>query len=140
MAPSEVSAHAVVAGILIDQNKMLLCRRSDDRTWFPGVWDLPGGHIEPGESAVAALVRELREETGVIVEAPTDDCHFRLSTDEFDMQVWVVTDWTGDPTNACPEEHDEIAWFTEARAADLDLADSSYPSLISEAFINSKGR
>ena len=68
------------------------------------------------------------------VRAPAHDCHFRLSTNDFDMQAWIITDWTGDPTNASPDEHDEIAWFSESRARTLDLAHSSYPSMISEVF------
>lgn len=74
------------------------------------------------------------EEIGVNVPAPADDCHFRLSTNDFDMRAWVITDWTGDPTNASPDEHDEIAWFSEPQAKSLGLAHSSYLSLISEVF------
>ncbi len=39
--------------------------RSPERRWFPDVWDLPGGHVEPGEDERTALRRELREEVGV---------------------------------------------------------------------------
>lgn len=41
------------------QGKLLWCRHRDRQTW-----EIPGGHIEPGESAIEAAVRELQEETG----------------------------------------------------------------------------
>jgi 8-oxo-dGTP pyrophosphatase MutT (NUDIX family) len=78
-------------------------------------------------------VRELGEELGVDVRAPTGDCHFRVSTEDFDMQVWVIAEWTGNPTNEAPDEHDEISWFSASSAIGLHLAHSSYPSLIAEA-------
>jgi 8-oxo-dGTP diphosphatase len=133
MSMSDSTFHAVAAGILVFNGEVLLCRRSPERAWYPGVWDLPGGHIEPRESPQAALVRELREEIGVDVRVPSGDCDFRLSTDDFDMQVWVIFEWIGDPTNESPDEHDEISWFSEPLALGLDLAHSSYQSLISEA-------
>jgi 8-oxo-dGTP diphosphatase len=52
----------VVAGLLVVGNTVLLCHRSANRRWYPNVWDLPGGHVEHGESPAAALVRELKEE------------------------------------------------------------------------------
>jgi 8-oxo-dGTP diphosphatase len=132
MATSDYTVHAVAAGILVRCGEVLLCRRSLERAWYPGVWDLPGGHIELAESPQEALVRELREEIGVTVRVPGNDCHFRLSTEDFDMQVWVITEWVGDPTNKSPHEHDEISWFSESSARRLELAHSRYPSVISE--------
>ncbi len=60
-----MSAHHVVAGVLVRGDTVLMCHRSPHRRWYPGVRDLPGGHVEPGEDEPAALARELREELGV---------------------------------------------------------------------------
>ena len=46
------------------QGRVLLVRRSDEE----GLWGFPGGAMEPGESAASAAVREVREETGLVVE------------------------------------------------------------------------
>ena len=42
-----------------------MARRSGDRKFYPGVWDIIGGHCEGGEAPADALVRELEEEIGV---------------------------------------------------------------------------
>jgi 8-oxo-dGTP pyrophosphatase MutT (NUDIX family) len=55
-----MSAHAAVTNAAGD---LLLCRRADDDQW-----SIPGGIIEPGEQPADAVVRECREEAGVIVE------------------------------------------------------------------------
>jgi 8-oxo-dGTP pyrophosphatase MutT (NUDIX family) len=44
---------------------VLLGRREAGRAFYPGVWDVLGGHLEPGETSEQALARELREEVGV---------------------------------------------------------------------------
>ena len=48
----------VVAALLRDGNRVLLCHRSPQRRWYPDVWDLPGGHVERRELPGAALARE----------------------------------------------------------------------------------
>jgi 8-oxo-dGTP diphosphatase len=55
----------VVGAIIQDPaGRVFTQRRSADRRLFPGCWDLVGGHVEPGEDLLAALDREVAEETG----------------------------------------------------------------------------
>lgn len=53
--------HVLSRGLIPDKNKILLCKTLDLKKQF---YYLPGGHIEQGESAYNALLRELKEETG----------------------------------------------------------------------------
>jgi mutator protein MutT len=54
----------VVAAIIRDNDKILISQRSDN-VHLPGLWEFPGGKVEPDESLQAALEREIREELGV---------------------------------------------------------------------------
>jgi hypothetical protein len=57
----DIDLHHVVAGLLVEAGLVLLCHRSANRRWYPNVWDLPGGHVEKGETPANTLVRELHE-------------------------------------------------------------------------------
>src|SRR5690242_11743630 len=57
------------AVILERDNRVLLLQRSMEMPWMPGRWNLPGGHVEPGESAAQCAAREVFEETGLVVQA-----------------------------------------------------------------------
>ncbi|GAA3233531.1 NUDIX domain-containing protein [Dactylosporangium siamense] len=116
----------VVAAFLRDGNRVLLCHRSATRRWCPDVWDLPGGHIDPGERAGAALVREVREELGIAVAEPSGPPSHHVSGATYDMRVWLVDSWAGTPVNAAPDEHDDIAWFDATELSGLRLAHDSY--------------
>jgi 8-oxo-dGTP pyrophosphatase MutT (NUDIX family) len=107
--------HRVVVGALVREGRVLLGHRSPNKRAYPSLWDLPGGHLECGESELGALTRELREELGVQVASSSMSHLCRLTAGSPEepalLSAWLVRDWRGTPTNVAPEEHDDIGWF-----------------------------
>jgi 8-oxo-dGTP diphosphatase len=123
----------VVAAVLRDGDRVLLCHRCPERAWYPNVWDLPGGHVEVGESATGALVRELGEELGIEVGEPPGPPFAVISTAEFDLRIWLIDSWNGTVRNAAPDEHDDLAWVRRADLDALVLAEPDYLALLTKA-------
>ena len=131
--------HEVVAALIIRSNRILLGRRSRTRLFYPDVWDLFGGHVEPGEAHEGTLVRELREELGItstawrFLETLTADIPRKTESDEppdlLIAHLYLVTAWRGRPANRQLDEHSAIGWFSLAQAIQLPLADPIYPEL-----------
>ena len=125
-----------VAGALIRDGKILLVRRSPQRRFYPDVWDLFGGHIEGDETAEDALRREALEELQVEIES------FRVLGTIYDpvesaeITVFAVSEWTGEPVNAAPDEHSEISWF-EAERLPCSIALDGYGELAVQAAVAS---
>lgn len=116
--------HEVAAGALVRGDAVLLCHRHPDRRWYPNVWDVPGGHIEHGESPIDALVRELHEELGITIDPSQAVRVLRSSpTPDLTIEIWAIASWDGDIINAAPDEHDEIRWFHTDELGSLNLAD-----------------
>ncbi|MHC5306559.1 8-oxo-dGTP diphosphatase MutT [Bartonella sp. LJL80] len=111
----------VVACALLDSdNRILLAQRPEGKS-LAGLWEFPGGKVEPGESPEASLIRELQEELGIIVK---EECLAPLtfashSYDEFHllMPLYICRRYQGVPEG---REGQNIKWV---RADDLD----SYP-------------
>ena len=122
--------HDVVAALLARDGRVLLCHRSPDRKWFPDVWDFPGGHVEAGETAEDALVREIAEEIGVAIEPPAHPPSATFEEGDLRLRIWPVRDWRGEPVNIQADEHDRIGWFTLAELRELALADSRYLEIV----------
>lgn len=113
--------------------QILLGKRTIRRALAPGVWDLLGGHCEPGEAPEQALVRELEEEAGITPTAWRPLGTFAVPPDgdtpALTLHVYEVTAWTGTPHNRQPHEHTEISWFPLEDACRLQLAHPSYAAL-----------
>ncbi len=125
--------HHVVAGLLVQAGRILLCHRSAGRAWYPDVWDFPGGHIEDGEAPSAALVRELREELGICIPELAGPAFAHLRGSDLDCPMWVIREWSGTPHIASFGEHDDLGWWSPDGIGGLRLADERYGSLIERA-------
>ncbi|MFY1703034.1 NUDIX hydrolase [Micromonospora sp. WMMA1923] len=116
------------------ERAVLLVHRSPTRRAYPDLWDLPGGHVEAGESELQALAREMHEELGVhiVVESSSrsGDLHAGSGEDAVHVGVWQIRDWVGSPTNRAPEEHDDIAWVGSGELDGLPLVFGALPALL----------
>jgi mutator protein MutT len=122
----------VTAILLSGDGRVLLCHRSALRQRFPNVWALPGGHIEPGETATQALVRELREELNIGIDEPSSAPRAVIEAAEFRMQIWLINVWDGAVSNAAPDEHDEVTWADLTAISDLELAHGGHRALLAD--------
>ena len=122
-------SHEVVAALIIQSQKILLGQRAATRRFYPNVWDVFGGHVEPGEGLEQTLVRELQEELGITPTQWTFLETLSEPSDELTVHLYLVRAWTGRPVNRQLDEHSTIGWFSLHEAIKLDLADPNYPAL-----------
>lgn len=106
-----VLAHDCVGALLVRGDKVLLGRRSADRAWLPGAWDIFGGHIEAGETPAEALRRELVEELGVHAVALRELGLLEARDGSWRLRLFAVEAWEGEPVNRQPQEHAELRWM-----------------------------
>lgn len=114
--------------IIVDgKGRALVLRQSDDpKVEYGGRYHAPGGEVEPGESLHAALLREVREETGLkitIGDLLTVDewpAHIRGQDYQCFGVFYVCTlDGPADVTHS--NEHTASAWVTAEEAAGMDI-------------------
>lgn len=115
----------IAAGVVMLNNKLLLTKRSKSRKFYPGVWDLPGGHCNENESYENAIKRELREELNIKATSLSPVKMYDKSP-EFVLQVFFISQWEGTVENIQPDEHEKLAWFSYADIMSTDLASAEY--------------
>jgi 8-oxo-dGTP diphosphatase len=91
-------------------------------------WEFPGGKIEPGESAAAALARELREELGIEVDVGREltPVVYDYGSVLIELRSFLCRLRAGEPH---PHEHIAVRWCLPAEIGALDLADADRPVL-----------
>ena len=110
----------VVAAVLARGNELLVCQRPFQKR-HGGLWEFPGGKVEPNESDAEALRRELREELGVSVTSVGAE-QFAMHDDGSPFLIaFIPTQVSGEPT--C-HEHIALRWGTPHELAHLPLAPS----------------
>ena len=118
----------VAAAALVDKDGRVLIAQRPQGKSMAGLWEFPGGKVEPGERVEDAAIRELREELAIDV---TEACLAPLtfashSYEDFDllMPLFICRRWGGVVT---PLEGQEIAWVKPVRLGDYDMPEADKP-------------
>ena len=109
----------VVAAVVRRGDTLLVGRRPESKR-HGGMWEFPGGKIDPGETPADAARRELAEELELTVTAVGDVLHeVQDGSSPFVIEFYPVEVADHEPV---PHEHSEIAWLTVDELAGIPLA------------------
>lgn len=98
--------------------QVFLAKRAETKKFLPGVWELPGGHIEFREDTVAGLKREVTEEFGVRIEVGDPFAVFSYLNNikgSHSVQITYFATFAEPEVivRTNPEDHSECRWFAE---------------------------
>ena len=119
--------HVAAAVIRAADGRILIAKRPPDKHQG-GLWEFPGGKVEPGETPEAALIRELKEELGIDV---SENClsPFVFASHAYDsfhllMPLYLCRRWDGVVT---AREHDGLAWVKPNKLSDYPMPPADEP-------------
>jgi 8-oxo-dGTP diphosphatase len=118
----------VSAVALIDADgRVLLAQRPAGKP-LAGLWEFPGGKVNPGETPEIALIRELSEELGIDVAAsclaPFTFASYTYPDFHLLMPLYICRKWSGIPT---AREGQRLAWVRPARLGDYPMPPADPP-------------
>lgn len=118
---------AVACALIDADNRVLIAQRPPGKS-LAGLWEFPGGKIEPGEMPEAALIRELQEEIGIVVR---QDCLAPLTFvshayDDFHllMPLYICRRWEG---TMAGREGQDLKWVRANRLRDYPMPAADIP-------------
>jgi len=128
------------------QPTLLLVRRAVGELTFPGLWEVPGGGVEPYETILDAVVREVGEETGLVVGKIIRCCDVenflgkRSGRATRKWQFEVEIEGEGEEVVVVnPAEHDEFRWVREEEVRELVITTEEHRRVIMDSFRLGKG-
>ena len=118
----------VAAAALIDiDGRVLICQRPPGKQ-LAGLWEFPGGKVEPGETPEACLIRELDEELGITINeaclAPFVFASHSYESFHLMMPLYLCRRWDG-PVTA--KEHSALAWVKPSKLGDYPMPPADAP-------------
>lgn len=118
----------VVACALIDADSRVLIAQRPEGKAMAGLWEFPGGKMEPGERPEETLIRELHEELGITVKepclAPLTFASFAYDDFHLMMPLWVCRRWEG---TVVAREHTALKWVRPAKLRDYPMPPADEP-------------
>src|SRR5215510_6216009 len=101
----------VAAVALIDADGRVLIAQRPENKSMPGLWEFPGGKVEPGERPEETIIREAKEELGITIKeaclAPFSFASHAYETFHLFMPLYVCRRWDGIAT---AHEHQSLKW------------------------------
>lgn len=118
----------VAAVALIDPDGRVLLAQRPAHKAMGGLWEFPGGKVEPGETPEACLMREIEEELGIgtwaSCLAPLTFASHAYEDFHLLMPLYVCRKWQGNPE---PREHQRLAWVRPQRLGDYPMPAADLP-------------
>lgn len=116
----------VVAVALIDAADRVLMQQRRLGKAHGGLWEFPGGKVEPGESLTGALIREITEELGIVLPADAlDPLSFAANpADPHVVLLYTARRWHGEPQCL---EGEAIGWFAASELSALAMPPLDVP-------------
>ncbi len=117
-----------VVGAVIVHDGLVLCAQRGPQGALAGLWEFPGGKIEPDEGARDALEREISEELRCVVEVGDE---VTTTTHEYDFGVVALTTFLCRLVEGTPDpiEHTNIRWMAPAELDALAWAPADIPAV-----------
>lgn len=118
--PFRLSVHALIRN---QANEILILKRSLNSRINGGKWDLPGGKIEVGENFDEALIREVKEETGIIIDINglLTAVESTTLTPDLIIIVLIMHGFLVSGEVQLSNEHDDFQWVTFNQFRNIDL-------------------
>lgn len=114
-----------VGAIIIQNGKVLLLKRSQNETTYPGIWELPSGKRKFMESSHDALIREVKEETGLDIQVEKISEIFEYLVEKQDETIdttqinFIASSISSNQKIMLSEEHERASWFNKNQLEDL---------------------
>ena len=126
-----------VGAVILQGDAVLLIQRGNEP--LKGMWSIPGGALEVGESLIDGVRREVREEVGLEIEVGAIvEVFERITRDQQDAvrYHYVLVDFVCRPTGgslAAGDDADDVRWVTAAGLAAIEVTEGT-PAVIEKAF------
>ncbi len=118
----------VVACALVDADRRVLIAQRPEGKSMAGLWEFPGGKVEPGETPEAAVIRELGEELGIETKeaclAPLSFASHAYENIHLLMPLYVCRKWQGTPQT---REHQALKWVRPQALRDYPMPPADEP-------------